>query len=303
MDLRDARDATLLNARRAISQVASTLRLPQIYIDRAYRLYQLALQRSFIFGRRQTHIVSTCLYVVCRQERSPHLLIDFADALQINVYVLGKAFLQFTRVLNITLPVIDPSLYIHRYVSQLDFHDKTTAVIETSLRIITRLKKDWINMGRRPDGVCAAAILISSRAHGFEVSQMEISQLFRISQETVRKRLLEFRSTPSAQLSLQKFHLHDISLEFDPPSFIDNLVQDQSAKIELNYTEKENYDDNNKEGFVSPEDLANDEIFASSKDDGKERSGIFRIDNDTIVEIHVPSKLPNRYKFDIISNS
>jgi transcription factor IIIB subunit 2 len=117
---RDPRDATLVNARRAITQVAGSLRLPPLYIDRAYRLYQLALQRNFIFGRKQLHVVATCLYIICRQEKSPHLLIDFSDALQINVYVLGKSFLQFSKVLNLNLPVVDPSLYIHRYATRLD---------------------------------------------------------------------------------------------------------------------------------------------------------------------------------------
>ena len=121
---RDPRDATLVNARRAITQVAGSLRLPPLYIDRAYRLYQLALQRNFIFGRKQLHVVATCLYIICRQEKSPHLLIDFSDALQINVYVLGKSFLQFSKVLNLNLPVVDPSLYIHRYATRLDLGEQ-----------------------------------------------------------------------------------------------------------------------------------------------------------------------------------
>jgi transcription factor IIIB subunit 2 len=196
----NSRDTTLFNARKTISQLASTLKLPPLYIDRAYRLYQLALQRNFIFGRRQTHVSAACLYIICRQEKSPHLLIDFSDALQINVYLLGKAFLHFLKVLNLNLPVVDPSLYIHRFASKLEFGDKMNSVIISSLRIVTRLKKDWIAMGRRPDGVCAAALLISARAHGFNVSQENVAQLFKIAEDTLRKRLHEFKSTPSGEV-------------------------------------------------------------------------------------------------------
>jgi transcription factor IIIB subunit 2 len=103
------------------------------------------------------------LYTICRQEKSPHLLIDFSDALQVNVFILGKAFMHFTRSLSIKLPLVDPSLFIHRFAARLDVGDKLGAVITTALRIITRLKKDWITQGRRPDGICAAAILIASR--------------------------------------------------------------------------------------------------------------------------------------------
>lgn len=136
-----------MNARRLISQLASSLRLPTLYVDRSYRLYQLALQRNFIFGRKQSHVVATCLYIICRQEKSPHLLIDFSDALQVNVYVLGKVFLQFSKVLNLNLPVVDPSLYIHRYASRLDFGELLNSVVTTALRIVTRLKKDWVTTG------------------------------------------------------------------------------------------------------------------------------------------------------------
>ena len=47
---------------------------------------------------------------------------------QTNVYVLGNCFMKFTRLLNLTLPIIDPSLYIHRFASRLEFGDKTHLV-------------------------------------------------------------------------------------------------------------------------------------------------------------------------------
>lgn len=236
---RESRDATLAAARRNIQQVSSSLRLPNIYVDKAYRLYQLALQRNFIFGRRQMHVVATCLYTICRQEKSPHLLIDFSDALQVNVYILGKSFLQFARILNLTLPIIDPSLYIHRFSARLELGDKMNLVSTTALRIVTRLKKDWINSGRRPDGICAAAMLIAARSHGFHKSQADISKIFRVSSDTLMKRLQDFRQTPSAQLTIDEFHQHDSAIEFDPPSFIRSQLQTHNGDVCMNLNENE----------------------------------------------------------------
>jgi len=230
---RESRDATLAMARRNISQVAGTLRLPAIYVDKAYRLYTLALQRNFIFGRRQMHVVATCLYTICRQEKSPHLLIDFSDALQVNVYVLGKSFLQFTRLLSLALPVVDPALYIHRFSARLDLGDKMNAVSTTALRIVTRLKKDWINFGRRPDGVCAAAMLIAARSQGFHKSQEEIAKIFRISCETLRNRMDDFAATPSAQLTVEEFHQLDDANEFDPPIYVSHQIDTHGDNLEL----------------------------------------------------------------------
>ncbi|KAJ1417917.1 cyclin-like protein, partial [Ochromonadaceae sp. CCMP2298] len=229
-DSRDPRDTTLVNARRSISHVASSLRLPPLYIDRAYRLYQLALQRNFIFGRKQLHVVATCLYIICRQERSPHLLIDFSDALQINVYVLGKSFLQFSKLLTLNLPVVDPSLYIHRYAARLELGDARASVVGTALRVISRLKKDWTATGRRPDGICALAMLVSARAHGFDVNQDTICKLFRVSPDLLRRRIRDFRSIPSAQLTLEQFHTNDAEAEFDPPAYVRAVVRGLQAQ-------------------------------------------------------------------------
>jgi transcription factor IIIB subunit 2 len=222
---RESRDTTLATARRNISQVAGSLRLPPIYVDKAYRLYQLALQRNFIFGRRQMHVVATCLYTICRQEKSPHLLIDFSDALQVNVYVLGKSFLQFTRLLNLALPIVDPALYIHRYSARLNLGDKLNLVSTTALRLVSRFKKDWINHGRRPDGICAAAMLIAARSQGFNTTNGDIAKIFRVSGDTLRKRLQDFKRTPSAFMTIHEFHQQDSNLEFDPPIYIENQVQ------------------------------------------------------------------------------
>jgi transcription factor IIIB subunit 2 len=53
------------------------------------------------------------------------MLIDFSDILQTNVYVLGHTFLRFVRLLNISLPLVDPALYIPRFASKLEFEEKT----------------------------------------------------------------------------------------------------------------------------------------------------------------------------------
>ncbi len=63
---RESREATLSNAKRAIAQIAASIRFPSFYVDRALRLYSLALQRNFIYGRRQLHVIAVCLYTICR---------------------------------------------------------------------------------------------------------------------------------------------------------------------------------------------------------------------------------------------
>jgi transcription factor IIIB 90 kDa subunit len=92
---RDSRETTLANGRRRIQDVASRLRVGSHYIDAAHRLFTIAVEKNFVQGRRTTHVVAACLYIACRREKSQHMLVDFSDDLQVNVYTLGTCFLKF----------------------------------------------------------------------------------------------------------------------------------------------------------------------------------------------------------------
>ena len=90
----ESREWTLFNAKKRIQGVGMTLGLNEHHIDQAHRWYILALQHQFTRGRRANYIVAACLYIVCRMEKTPHMLLDFSDVLQTNVYVLGGTFLR-----------------------------------------------------------------------------------------------------------------------------------------------------------------------------------------------------------------
>lgn len=214
----NSREKTLSNCRRNISRVAGMLSLGSHYVESAFRLYALALQRNFTRGRRSEVVIASCLYIVCRRERSPHLLIDFSDALQLNVYVLGGVFLKFCNLLQIHLPLVDPSLYIHRFASQLHLKSKTHAIATIALRLVASMKRDWIQTGRRPSGICGAALLIAARCQSVPCSFQDVMDVVNIGEATLRLRLREFAATPIAQLTYNQIgKLEFAGMECDPP--------------------------------------------------------------------------------------
>lgn len=158
------------------------------------------------------------------------MLLDFSDVLRTNVYELGNMFLKLCRLLSLDLPLIDPSLYIGRFASKLEFGDKTSLVANTALRLVSRMKRDWIQTGRRPSGICGACLLIAARLYGFRRTQREIIQVVRICDMTLRKRLDEFAETASSQLTPEEFHGVWLEQEADPPSFTKNKTKEQSSK-------------------------------------------------------------------------
>ncbi len=63
--------------------------------------------------------------------------------------MLGAVYLKLCRKLRVRLPVVDPTLYIVRFCHRLEFADKTHEVSMTALRLVQRMKRDWIQVRAR----------------------------------------------------------------------------------------------------------------------------------------------------------
>ena len=87
----DSHEKTMARAKSELSTLAERLgaRPKEELVEAAHRLYRLAVQKNFTRGRRTGQVVGACLYIVCRQEDKPYMLIDISDLLATNVYILG----------------------------------------------------------------------------------------------------------------------------------------------------------------------------------------------------------------------
>ncbi|KAF7455833.1 transcription factor IIIb subunit [Cryptosporidium felis] len=230
---RESREHVLQRGYHNLQRIADQLRLSSSHIESAQRVFLMAVQRSFTIGRNNMHVASACLYAICRREKTPHMLIDFSDVLQTPVKVLGQVFMKLLRLLRLHVPNIDPSMFMERFAAQMKLGDKTHAVAATGVRIVQALTRNWITTGRRPTGLCGAALLISARYHGIPVSSSEIAQIVRISSPTLLKRLAEFKYTSTAQLTADEFESTDLlSLPVvrGPPCFEKNRLKDEMNK-------------------------------------------------------------------------
>lgn len=106
-----------------------------------------------------------------------------------------------------------------RFATKLEFGEKTHEVTMTAQRLVQRMMKDSIHSGRRPSGLCGAALLIAARMHDYNRTPMDIVRIVKIHESTLRKRLIEFGDTPSSMLTLDEFMAVDLEAEQDPPAF------------------------------------------------------------------------------------
>ncbi|XP_048075931.1 transcription factor IIIB 90 kDa subunit isoform X1 [Ursus arctos] len=216
---KESRAQTLQNGRRQIHHLGNQLQLNQHCLDTAFNFFKMAVSKHLTRGRKMAHVIAACLYLVCRTEGTPHMLLDLSDLLQVNVYVLGKTFLLLARELCINAPAIDPCLYIPRFAHLLEFGEKNHEVSMTALRLLQRMKRDWMHTGRRPSGLCGAALLVAARMHDFRRTVKEVISVVKVCESTLRKRLTEFEDTPTSQLTVDEFMKIDLEGECDPPSY------------------------------------------------------------------------------------
>ncbi|KAF7383942.1 hypothetical protein HZH68_014699 [Vespula germanica] len=106
-----------------------------------------------------------------------------------------------------------------RFANKLEFGEKTHEVSMTALRVVQRMKRDSIHSGRKPSGLCGAALLMAARLHEFNRSPADIVKIVKVHESTLRKRLMEFGDTPSSALTLEEFMTVDLEEEQDPPAF------------------------------------------------------------------------------------
>ncbi|CEQ40436.1 SPOSA6832_02050, partial [Sporobolomyces salmonicolor] len=226
----ESREQTLANGRHRINEIAHGLGLGEYMCNVATRFFNLAVNMNFTKGRRTQYVAAACLYAAVRQANGTQMLIDFSDLLEINVFVLGSTFLKLVRELNINCPVIDPAIYITRFAALLDFGEETQKVALDATRLVNRMGRDWMQIGRRPSGICGACLLLAARMNNFRRSIEEVVQVVKIADVTLRKRLAEFKETASGALTVSDFRSIWLEETHDPPAFTQGMKKEDQAR-------------------------------------------------------------------------
>ncbi|XP_030971818.1 transcription factor IIIB 90 kDa subunit-like isoform X2 [Quercus lobata] len=254
---------TLDKGRDMIESIVTTFNISggDSMVNPACAFYQIAVERNFTRGRKTDQVAAACLYIACRvaKDPKPFLLIDFSEYLSINVYVLGAVFLQLCQLLSLgehptIIKPVDPSLYISRFTEKL-LKQRNMKVSQTALYLIARMKRDWMQTGRKPSGLCGAALYISALSHGYSFSKTDIIQgciprnthsyayviiflvyqmclticyvcdnnvtkvkIVHICEMTLTKRLIEFENTDSGSLTIEELTKNAVELKESVPS-------------------------------------------------------------------------------------
>ncbi|KAL4945444.1 hypothetical protein BDV06DRAFT_31103 [Aspergillus oleicola] len=221
----ESREITEQTGNRTINQLARALTIPESASKAAGQVFKLAVGLNFIQGRRTKTVAAVCLYIACRrQDGNTVMLIDFADVLMVNVFKLGRTYKALLDELRLggnvfLMNPIDPESLIYRFAKQLEFGPVTMQVASEAVRIVQRMNRDWMTTGRRPAGICGAALILAARMNNFRRTVREVVYVVKVTEITISQRLNEFGSTESGELTVDQFRSVQLENSHDPPSF------------------------------------------------------------------------------------
>lgn len=220
----DDREKSIREARQLMQGFAVQLNISESLVASGVQAFKLASAANFVQGRTLPMVAAVCLYAACRNEPPCKImLIDLADLTQINVFRLGRAFKALNRavpVCNDALVPVYPEDLIYRFASRLEFMDKTNKVAEDAVRLVRRMSRDWMVMGRRPSGICGACLLMAARLNNFRRTVREVVYIVKVTNHTIQSRLEEFKCTESSNMTVEDFLTQDfLESSHDPPSF------------------------------------------------------------------------------------
>lgn len=92
-------------------------------------------------------------------------------------------------------------------------------VANEAVRIVQRMNRDWMTPGRRPAGICGAALVLAARMNNYRRTVREMVYIVKVTESTIGKRLEEFKETESSSLTVEEFRTIDLERSCDPPAF------------------------------------------------------------------------------------
>ena len=92
-------------------------------------------------------------------------------------------------------------------------------VAKDAVRIVQRMNRDWMTPGRRPAGICGAALILAARMNNFRRTVREVVYVVKVQEQTIFHRLEEFKNTESSGLTVDEFRTIDLERFADPPAY------------------------------------------------------------------------------------
>eukprot|EP00300_Choanocystis_sp_HF-7_P041907 c8685_g1_i1.p1 GENE.c8685_g1_i1~~c8685_g1_i1.p1 ORF type:complete len:457 (+),score=88.25 c8685_g1_i1:24-1373(+) len=185
-------------ARHQVNMICSRLGLGgQGYCDMVCDLMAQITRQRWGSGRWMELLAGGCAYVVARQHNKPVTFLDIADAVSVNVFVVGRIITKLQRYLHCELPALDPAMHLSRACSRLTIPpEQLPKIVDVASRLLDLAHTDWLTVGRRPSGIIAGALSLACEIllPPNTVTSAALAGVCGVSRATTRQRVSEIKA-------------------------------------------------------------------------------------------------------------
>ena len=185
-----------------ISLLCDTLSLPKAICDRAKKIFKYTEERNLLRGKELNGVTTVCVFIACRQGRSPRTFQEFQDCTDVPKKTLGSHFKILEQAFNAAAQSgqIDSGSFLAiktntaeellpRVLNRLDLPTDLQPICES---VINEARSRDIDARRIPAYICGAVILFASQLVGRPVSVKAICEIIGIASD---KTLLQIHQT------------------------------------------------------------------------------------------------------------
>jgi transcription initiation factor TFIIB len=183
----DSTEKNLVFALSEITRIGGNLNAPLDVLERASLNYRNLVENRLLKRNKIRLLSVASLYLAYRQTEYPITLGEVARVSGLKKKDIGKGLKLLIRELKIRIPPRAKNMKIQQNASRHVTRDEATIMT----KILKAASKIGITIGKNPESLKASAHYIASHLTGEIRTQRELSEIYSITQTTIRNRYKE----------------------------------------------------------------------------------------------------------------
>ena len=181
----DSTERNLVDALSEITRLGDELSISIKVLEKASDIYRQLLEKRHLKRCRIATLSAAATYISCRLLNYPITLGDIVKTSGFNKKEIGKSYRFLIKELNIKVGREN-----HIILKQPSKNFSKNDMIITK-KILNSAKENRITIGKNPNSITASASYIAAQLTGSTITQRELSEIYHVTQTTIRNRYKE----------------------------------------------------------------------------------------------------------------
>jgi transcription initiation factor TFIIB len=184
-------DRNLTRAFNELNMIKDKLALSDAVVEKAAYIYRKIQQRGLVRGRTISGIMSSAVYIACREIGTPYTLREIAAVGNVKRKDMARNFRKMVYELDLKSPNIELMKCISKVANKANLTENTK---REAIGIMKVVSKRQLSAGKDPLGLAACVLYISCLKTGENKTQTQIAKASGITDVTLRNRYKELKN-------------------------------------------------------------------------------------------------------------